>query len=88
MDARDLENLEKIVAKMRELGIIRYQGIQLGPEPYREPVLQTAEGKTFVGRSTEVTGDKEAKRAFFEDLLGRPVGDLELGEYPDSLQGV
>lgn len=48
--SRDLDELERVVARMRALGVARWGDIELGPEPH------TAEPR-------ELTPEEEARRA-------------------------
>jgi hypothetical protein len=75
-DAR--EELRQDVALMRELGVIRWKNILLGPpvqsslnEPPKTPEELKAQAR-------------EERRAYFENLFNRQVSDQELDMLPGA----
>ncbi len=75
-DARvDLPQLKALIETLREGGVIRYcaGGVELvlGPPPAPK------------SKATKVEDDPQAaRRAYYEQMLSRPVGDKELGLLP------
>ena len=67
----DLIALRASVATMRELGVLQWNGITLGPTPPTAPEAKPAQDDPLAER-----------RAHYEGLLGRRVTDDELSRYP------
>lgn len=67
----DLIELRASVATMRELGVLQWNGITLGPAPLTAPEAKPAQDDPLAER-----------RAHYANLLGRPVTDEEVSRYP------
>lgn len=69
-----LDALRAIVAVMRELGVVSYEGLFLGPEPSKAPKKTKPD--------EEVDAVLEERRSYYEEVLGRKVNDAELRRLP------
>lgn len=56
---------------MRELGVLSWDGIVLGPEPRPKAEIEK-----------ENADPNRTRRAHYVELMGRPVSDLELRNLP------
>lgn len=68
---RLLSELRTQVTAMRELGVVSWNGIVLGPEPLPKP------------KEEEKKRDKNyERRTYYQEVLGRSVSDAELKLLP------
>jgi hypothetical protein len=70
-----LTNFETVVRSMRKLGVASWQGspvgdIVLGPAPLPNAKFATE------------TDPKAARKAYYSEVFGRPVGEAELRNLP------
>jgi hypothetical protein len=67
-----LAELAATVGEMRRLGVVSWNGIVLGPDPQR-----------IAAKAKETPSDPlAAQRAYYSDVLGRPVSDDEVKRLP------
>lgn len=74
VDSRTRAKLDQLRAKvdvMRELGVVVWDGITLGPEPLPKAVREKIKEDPLAHR-----------RAYYANLLNRPVTDEELKRLP------
>jgi hypothetical protein len=70
----NLDQFREVVGEMRKLGVAAWTNspvgdIHLGPEPSRAPKKEDAD-------------PKKSRRAYYAELLGRPVTDAEVEMLP------
>ncbi len=64
--------LRSKVSVMRELGVVAYDGVTLGPAPLPKEALKKLKDDPFY-----------EKRAYYENLLGRVFSDDDLKKLPE-----
>lgn len=67
----DLADLRIQVATMRELGVVSWNGIVLGPEPLPKSTAKPPK-----------KDEQYERRTYYQEVLGRSVGDAELKNLP------
>jgi hypothetical protein len=67
-----LAQLRDTVGIMRELGVVSFDGIVLGPEPRPKADIEREKKKDPL----------HTRRTHYQEMLGRPVSDAELGNLP------